>query len=123
MVDISNTTQNCSSEWLSDSVLTEIRLRSLLKPFEKSDGEYIALLVTPTRGATAVAIFNTTVWPQWTRKAISDKLLHQGGVRLESPVQILQDSKGNPYAQPVKKPGTKSTATTAEPVTDDDDPK
>ena len=107
----------------SDSVPTEIQLQSLLKSFEASVGEYVVLLVTPTPGSTAIANFDTTVWPAWIRSAISNKLLEAGGVRSEWPLQILQNEKGNPYVLPVKKQDIKSTATTAEPATDDDDPK
>jgi hypothetical protein len=107
----------------SDSVPTEIQLQSLLKSFETSEGEYVVLLVTPTPGSTAIANFDTTVWPVWIRSAISNKLLETGGVRSEWPLQILKDSKGNPYVLPVKKQDTKSTATTAEHATEDDDPK
>ena len=123
MEDISNTTQSYSWIKFSDSVLTEIQLRSLLQSFETSQGDYVVLLVTPTPGNIAIANFDTTVWPVWIRSAIRSKLLEAGGVRSESPLQILRNKEGNPYVLPVKKPVNLSIATTAEPATDDDDPK
>lgn len=117
MADTNDILQMYLKERFSGSVPMEIRLLSLLLPYETLEGEYVALLVTLTNGNIAIANFNTTVWPAWIRSAISEKLLAAGGVRLESPLQILTDSKGNQYVRPAKKPVTKSPALTAVPVT------
>ena len=116
---------NYSRERFSDSVLTEIQLRSLLKSFEVSGGEYVVLLVTPTPGSTAIANFNTSVWPAWIRPAIRQKLLDAGGVPSVSPLQIQKDSKGSPYVLPVKiaELSESSRATSAEPATEPDVPE
>jgi len=94
-----------------------------LKSFETSEGEYVVLLVTPTPGNIAIANFNCTVWPAWIRSAIRNKLLEAGGVRSESALQILRNKEGNPYVLPVKKPETKSPASTVAPATDTVAPK
>ena len=122
MEDSSNTPQNYSTVRFSDSVLTEIQLRSLLKSFETSVGDYVVLLVTPTPGNIAIANFDTTVWPAWIRSAIRNRLLSAGGVRSESPLQILQNKAGKPYVLPVKKQDTKSPASTVAPATEPDVP-
>jgi hypothetical protein len=121
--DISVTNQNYSPGRFSDSVLTEIQLQSLLIDWKKSAGEFIALPVTLTSGDVAIANFNTTVWPAWIRKAISERLLAMGGVPSVSALQIQKDSKGNPFVLPVMKPATKSTVSLVEPATADDDPE
>ena len=121
--DINGTMSNCSMEWFSDSVLTETQLRSLTRPFEISDGEFVALLVTLTPGSTAIANFDTTVWPAWIRPAIRKKLLDAGGVPSVSPLQVQKDSDGKQYVLPLMKPAIKLTASPAEPATDDDDPE
>ena len=123
MEDISNSIQTYSKEQFSDSVLTEIQLRSLLIDWVKSEGEFVALPVTLTNGVVAIANFNTTVWPVWIRSAIRQKLLDSGGVPSVSPLQILKSSEGNPFVLPVMKPATSSTAIPAEPATEDADPE
>lgn len=106
----------------SDSVLTEIQLRSLLVSFRSSAGRYVALPVTPTPGSIAIANFDTTVWPAWIRNGIKEKLLVAGGVPSESPLQILRDNQGKPCVQRVTSKDSSSTVTTAEPATEDDAP-
>ena len=120
--DIKNIPQIYSSEWFSDSVLMETQLQFLLKPFEKLEGGYVALLVTPMPGSIAIANFDTTAWPQWIRSAIRQKLLDAGGVPSVCALQILEDYAGNPYVLPVMKQDTKSPASIVELVTDDGDP-
>lgn len=123
MEDISNTTENYCEESFSDSVLMEIQLRSLLVDWKRSEGSFLVLPVILTNGSVAIANFDTFVWPAWIRSAIREKLLQAGGVPSVFPLQIVRDSEGSPSVQPAKKPDTKSTVTTAEPATDDDDPK
>lgn len=105
---------------LSDSVHTEIRLRSLLRPYVNSQGRYLVLPVTPTPGNIALANFDVTVWPAWIRYAISEKLLQAGGVRSASALQLVTDPEGNPSVLPVTNLDTSSTASPVEPVTDGD---
>jgi len=121
--DISNSNQDYSKDRFSDSVLTEIQLRSLLIDWKKSGGEFVALPVTLTNGDNAIANFNTSVWPAWIRSAIRQKLLDAGGVPSVSPLQIQRNSEGNPFVLPQMKPATKSPASTAEPVTEGVAPK
>ena len=123
MADTNDILQSYFKERFSGSVLMEIRLLSLLLPYETSAGEYLVLPVTLTNGSVAIANFEISVWPQWIRSAISEKLQSAGGVLSESPLQILTDSKGNQSVQPVKKPASSSPVTTAEPVTGGDDPQ
>lgn len=122
MADTSDILRIYLKERFSGSVPMEIQLLSLLLPYETLEGEWLVLPVTLTNGNVALANFNTTVWPVWIRLAISEKLLETGGVRSESPLQILTDSKGNLSVQPVKKRDTKSPALTVVPVTGTDDP-
>ena len=117
------TTQSGSEAWLCDSVPTETQLRSLLAPYKRSDGHVIALLVTPMPGATAIANFDSTVWPAWIRSAIKKWLLERGGVPSALPLEIVRNSEGKLFVQPVTKLGTRSTVSHAEPVTDDDAPQ
>jgi hypothetical protein len=121
--DINSSTQSFSTGWCSDSVLTEIQLRSLLKSFSVSDGRYVVLLVTPTPGSTAIANFDATVWPRWIRSAIKKKLLEMGGVLSASPLEVTRNATGKWCVLPVKRPATNLTATPVEPVTDEDDPE
>ena len=106
----------------SDSVPTEIRLRSLLKPFENLQGEWIAIPGTHTHGGTVMFQFNTSVWPASIRPMIRRKLLLSGGVPLESQMELLRDSKERPYVQPATNKASSSPALTVVRATDDEDP-
>jgi len=123
VVDINDTMETYSAVSFSDSVLTEIQLRSLCEPFVISGGEFVALLVTLTNGNIAIANFDTTAWPVWIRSAIRDKLLQAGGVPSVSALQIQRDSKENPYVLPVMNRASTSPATSAESATGDDAPE
>ena len=118
-----NTTESYSATRFSASVLMETQLRSRLEEFNNLEGAYVVLPVTLTNGNIAIANFDTTVWPQWIQSGIKSKLLSVGGVLSESPLQVVQNSKGSLSVLRAKKPVTKSPASIVELVTDDDDPK
>lgn len=112
-------TPNDSEALFSDSVRMEILLRSLLRPYKSSDGEWIAIPVTLTNGAWHLANFNITVWPVWIQSAITNMLLQQGGVRSEFPLTLEIDSAGKLVALQVKNKDSKSTASPVALVTED----
>lgn len=114
-----HTKENIFTAKFSDLVPMEIQLRCLLQRFENSQGHVIALPVTLTSGKAAIANFDSTVWPQWIRSAIREKLIEAGGVPSVSPL-IIDGSGANQYVRRVTRQESISPVTSVAPATDDD---
>lgn len=105
----------------SDSVLTETLLRSLLEPYRNSQGLWIAIPDTRTNGTGAILTINLSVWPAAIQPLMRSVLEQQGGVPLESPIEMTV-LDGKPTVRQVKNLDTSLHVSIAEPATDTDGP-